>query len=105
MIDIKDKHDCSGCTACSSICPQKAITMKPDDLGFLYPEVDNTKCTDCGLSDKVCAFNDNYDKSLNISEPIAYAARHKDMSEMMKSRSGGAFAVLSDYILENGGVV
>lgn len=105
MIDIKDKHDCCGCTACSSVCPQKAITMKPDDLGFLYPKVDKTKCTNCGLCDKVCAFNDNYDKTLNISEPIAYAARHKDMSEMMKSRSGGAFAVLSDYILGNGGVV
>jgi coenzyme F420-reducing hydrogenase beta subunit len=79
--------------------------MKPDVLGFLYPEVDKTKCTDCGLCDKVCAFNDNYDKSLNISVPIAYAARHKDMTEMMKSQSGGAFAVLSDYVLENGGVV
>ena len=105
MIDIKDKHECCGCTACSSVCPHKAITMKLDGLGFLYPEIDKTKCTNCGLCDKVCAFNDNYDKSLNISEPIAYAARHKDMTEMMKSRSGGAFAVLSDYILENDGVV
>lgn len=105
MIDIRDKHDCCGCTACSSVCPQKAIAMKPDALGFMYPEVDKTKCTNCGLCDKVCAFNDDYDKSLNLSQPIAYAARHKDMTEMMKSRSGGAFAVMSDYIIENGGVV
>ena len=68
MIDVKDKHDCCGCTACENICPQKAITMKPDVLGFLYPEVDKTKCTDCGLCDKVCAFNDNYDKSFNLSD-------------------------------------
>lgn len=79
--------------------------MPPDVLGFKYPEVDKEKCTDCGLCEKVCAFNDNYDKSLNLSEPIAYAARHKDMSEMMKSRSGAAFVALSDYVLDNGGLV
>lgn len=105
MIDIIDKRDCCGCTACASICPQKAISMVPDVLGFLYPKVDSAKCIDCGLCDKVCAFNDSYDKSLNLSEPIAYAARHKDMVEIMKSRSGGAFAALSDFVLDNGGVV
>ena len=105
MIDIKDKHDCCGCTACESICPHSAITMKPDVFGFKYPEVDKNKCVDCGLCDKVCAFNDNYDKTLNLPEPIAYAARHKEMSEIMKSRSGAAFVAISDWILDNGGVV
>ena len=105
MINIADKKDCCGCTACASICPHSAIEMKPDVLGFKYPEVDKNKCVDCGLCDKVCAFNDNYDKSLNLPEPIAYAARHKEMSEIMKSRSGAAFVAVSDWILENGGVV
>lgn len=105
MINITNKKECSGCTACASICPHSAIEMKPDVLGFKYPEVDKNKCVDCGLCDKVCAFNDNYDKSLNLSKPFAYAARHKDMIEMMKSRSGGAFAAISDYILEKGGIV
>jgi len=105
MIVIKDKHDCCGCTACESVCPHSAITMKPDVLGFKYPEVDKEKCTDCGLCEKVCAFNDNYDKTLNLPEPIAYAARHKEMSEIMKSRSGAAFVAISDWILDNGGVV
>ncbi len=105
MINILDKKDCCGCTACASICPHSAIEMKPDVLGFKYPEVDKYKCVDCGLCDKVCAFNDNYDKSLNLPEPIAYAARHKEMSEIMKSRSGAAFVAVSDWILDNGGVV
>ncbi len=105
MINISDKKDCCGCSACASICPRSAIEMKPDVLGFKYPEVDNDKCVDCGLCDKVCAFNDNYDKSLNLPEPIAYAARHKEMFEIMKSRSGAAFVAVSDWILENGGVV
>lgn len=105
MIKINDPADCCGCTACASICNHDAITMEPDALGFLYPKVDETKCVECGLCEKVCAFNDNYDKSLNLPKPDAYAARHKDMDEVMKSRSGAAFVAISDYILEQGGVV
>lgn len=105
MIEIKDPADCCGCTACASICAHEAITMKPDALGFLYPEVDKEKCVDCGLCEKVCAFNDHYDTSLNLEKPIAYGARHKDMNEVETSRSGAAFIAISDYILEQGGVV
>ena len=49
MIQINNPADCCGCTACASICAHDAITMKPDALGFLYPEVDKEKCVDCGL--------------------------------------------------------
>ena len=105
MIKIKDPKDCCGCTACASICAHDAITMEPDVLGFLYPKVDESKCVDCGLCEKVCQFNDNYDRSFNLEQPIAYAVRHKDIDEVMKSRSGAAFAAISDYILEQGGVV
>lgn len=105
MIKISKKEDCCGCTACVSICPHDAITMVPDALGFLYPQVDMNKCVDCGLCERVCAFNDNYDTSLNLDKPLAYGARHKNMKEVETSRSGGAFIALSDYILEHGGVV
>lgn len=105
MIQVKDKSDCCGCTACASICPKDAITMEPDTLGFKYPKVDLSKCIACGLCEKVCAFNDNYDKSLNLRVPEIYAARHKDIHEIETSRSGAAFIAISDYILENGGIV
>ena len=105
MIKITNPADCCGCTACASICNHDAITMKPDALGFLYPVVDTTKCSDCGLCEKVCSFHDNYDTSLNLPKPIAYGARHKDIDEVMRSRSGAVFAAISDYILENGGVI
>ena len=105
MIKIKNPADCCGCTACASICTHDAITMKPDALGFLYPEVNNSKCIDCGLCEKVCAFNDHYDTSLNLEKPLAYAARHKDINEVETSRSGAAFIAISDYILDNSGIV
>lgn len=105
MIKITAPNECCGCTACASICAHSAITMEPDALGFLYPKVDEFKCVGCGLCDKVCSFNEDYDKSLNLPVPDVYGARHKDMAEVMKSRSGAAFAAISDYVLEQGGVV
>lgn len=105
MIQINNPADCCGCSACASVCAHGAITMKPDALGFLYPMVDTDKCTGCGLCEKVCAFHDDYDRSLNLLQPTAYGARHKEIKEVESSRSGAAFIALSDYIMEQGGVV
>lgn len=105
MIIIDNPSKCCGCTACASICAHNAITMEPDALGFLYPSVDKEKCIDCGLCEKVCQFNENYDCSLNLLQPKAYAARHKDMNEVMRSRSGAAFVAISDFIIDQGGII
>lgn len=105
MIHISDPSACCGCTACASICPKDAITMEPDALGFLYPQVHTDLCVDCGQCESVCAFNDHYDTSLNLPRPLVYGARHKDMSQVETSRSGAAFIAISDHILEQGGVV
>lgn len=105
MIQITNKENCCGCTACASICPHQAINMEPDTLGFLYPKVDTEKCIDCGLCEKVCAFHSNYDKSTNLPKPQIYAVRHKDMHEIETSRSGAAFIAISDYVLDQGGIV
>ena len=105
MKKIESPQDCCGCTACASICTHEAITLEADVLGFLYPKVEESKCVECGLCEKVCQFGENYDHSLNLPKPIAFVGRHKDINEVMKSRSGAAFVVISDYILERGGVV
>lgn len=54
MIEIKDKKDCAGCTACTEICPKKCIQMKPDEEGFLYPVVDKNRCVECNACNMVC---------------------------------------------------
>ena len=105
MINVQNRSDCCGCSACASICAHDAISMEADAMGFKYPVVDVSKCVDCGLCEKVCAFNENYDKSHNLAEPLAYGVRHKDMKEVLTSRSGAAFIAISDWILENGGVI
>ncbi len=105
MISITDKEKCSGCMACFSICGRQAITMVPDGMGFKYPKVDLDKCVECGLCEKVCAFNDEYATPNNFEQPKAFAARHKTIAEVEKSRSGAMFAAISDYILDQGGVI
>ena len=54
MIEIKDKQNCCGCTACTAICPKGCIEMKEDMEGFLYPVVDQRNCVNCGVCEKVC---------------------------------------------------
>lgn len=105
MILFDNKKECSGCTACQSICPKNAILMKPDNLGFLYPKISNEICINCGLCKSVCAFNENYDKSDLLQNQEFYGARNKKLEEVEFSQSGAAFFTFSEWILENDGVV
>ena len=54
-----DKSSCCGCCLCVSVCPKNAITMEPDEEGFLYPMIDEEECVDCKSCLKVCIFKDN----------------------------------------------
>ena len=54
MIQITNKVDCCGCSACAMKCPKHCITMQADKEGFLYPVVNKEDCIDCGLCEKVC---------------------------------------------------
>lgn len=47
---------CCGCSACYAICPVGAITMLPDNEGFLYPSIEKTRCTRCYQCLSVCDF-------------------------------------------------
>ena len=102
MINISNPKDCCGCTACASICAHDAISMKPDAMGFLYPEVDKSKCVDCGLCERVCP-------ELNIEVPTqpqhVYAAINVDTHIRLQSSSGGIFTPLASQIIASGGVI
>lgn len=102
MIRLANKELCSGCTACASKCPHRAISMRRDRLGFAYPEIDMAACTDCGICEAVCPFQGHAHRNSVIE---VYAVRHKDMKQLAASQSGAAFVALSDVILARGGVV
>ena len=102
MIEILNKKDCCGCSACVQICPVKCIHLQEDEEGFLYPIVDKAKCIECGQCEKVCPF-------LNIEnerKPIkVFAAQSKDDQLRLNSSSGGIFSLLAGCVLAEGGVV
>lgn len=102
MIEIKNKIDCCGCSACQQVCPKSCISMHEDSEGFLYPKVDRNLCINCHLCEKVCPVINRYPPS---GQPLSFACVNKDDSIVQKSSSGGFFTALAEYILENGGVV
>lgn len=77
--------------------------MQPDSEGFLYPRVNATLCIGCGSCRVVCPYHYNFVPS-SFRQKI-YAVKHRDEEIRAKSTSGGLFTAISDYILENGGVV
>lgn len=52
----KSKAECCGCSACYAVCSVHAISMKPDEEGFLYPVINSEKCIRCYQCTKICAF-------------------------------------------------
>lgn len=99
------KENCCGCTACENICAHSAIKMNLDELGFLYPAIDNNKCIDCGLCRSVCQFRSDYNRKDNYDEPFVYAVRHKNQEVLSGSQSGAAFYTFSEYCLKQGYVL
>lgn len=98
-VSVLRADECCGCTACYASCPVKAIEMRPDFEGFLYPSINVDKCIDCGLCLKVCKDVRHYNE-----QQIVYSCRNNDELRA-RSSSGGVFSRLSEIVLSQGGVV
>lgn len=103
MIKITDKTKCSGCSACSAICPKNCIEMKADNEGFLYPEVNNSECIDCGLCEKICPILNPVEEKEHSQK--GFIVQNKNEQVRKESTSGGFFSVLAEYVINKNGVV
>ena len=101
MTKICDVKKCTGCEACAIACPTNCIKMIPNFDGFYYPQIDNSVCIGCGKCIKICPVNSEVKKG-NAS---FYMGWHKSQDVRINSSSGGAFTAISDYVLDNRGVV
>ncbi|MCM1297012.1 MAG: Coenzyme F420 hydrogenase/dehydrogenase, beta subunit C-terminal domain, partial [Muribaculaceae bacterium] len=101
MIDICNKDLCTGCSACSTLCPNNAIVMKKNEEGFLYPEINNDLCTNCGLCKKRCPINND---NINLDKPIEFIAAANDKIRETSS-SGGIFRIIANYVIKSNGFV
>ncbi len=101
--DILYVNQCSGCSGCINICPQKCISLKPNEKGFLSPVIDTANCIECDLCIAVCPIN-------TMPKTRDYAARYfalqmQDAHEKKNSQSGGLSYLLSKSIIKKHGIV
>jgi len=76
--------------------------MEQDSEGFLYPVADDKNCTGCAKCEKSCpAIISNISR-----EPLnVFAAKNPNEEIRHQSSSGGVFSLLSECIIQKGGVV
>lgn len=93
---------CTGCLACVHKCPSNCISVISDSLGNKFPEINYSKCIDCGVCYNVCQVV----KQFSFNNPMqVYAAWNKDIEKCLTSSSGGIATLLSEYMINQGGVV
>ena len=100
---VPAKSDCcTGCSACSSICPTHAIKMSIDKEGFYAPVFNKDLCTSCKLCQKVCPI---LNFKFNTQPNETFAVMAKDEKIRLSCSSGGVAYILSKYVIEQGGYV
>lgn len=100
---VEKKSKCTGCGACSLICPSSAIKMREDEKGFLYPEIINKYCTNCGICKKNCP--NLADKNNTNDTTEIYAMKNKEKDIRQSSSSGGVFYEYAKIILDEKGSI
>lgn len=93
-----EKNKCCACGVCAFICPKQAISMECDDLGFIFPVINQNLCVDCGACIKACSYN----KGKKMLPSSCYAGISADKVRMMQSSSGGIFSGLASEFLKDG---
>ena len=100
--NIKKVDKCTGCFACGDTCPKSAIKYKVSKDGFMYPFIDKTKCINCGKCLTVCP---SINKTVKKFKQKGFVCYSKDKKIYNNSASGGIFAEIARYVINNNGVV
>ncbi len=92
---------CTGCSACEAICPVDAISLKLNEDGFYYPNVNLNLCINCSKCINTCPIN----KKIGTPKLKSYYGWNNDINVLFNSSSGGIFRALANNIIENDGIV
>ncbi len=102
MFKIAPEESCTGCGACSYICPKSCITMKESGTKGLLPELDVTDCIDCGLCAKKCPVNSPIEKDSPIE---VFASWHKNPDLRRECASSGTATAMYERALDLGWLI
>lgn len=103
MVELCDMNDCTGCLACYNICSLKAIDLKKNSEGFIYPKINLSICIECGLCRKTCPII-NQNKRSNFSQKV-YAFQSLNPVIINNSSSGGFFTHAALNVFSKNGYV
>ncbi len=92
------KDTCTGCMACTNVCPKNAITIN-DNLRSYNAEIKTDTCINCGLCHKVCPNCTECEMKPPIYWKQGWA---KDEIRLKSSSGGAATALIQDFILSGG---
>ena len=98
-----NKKDCTGCEACSNVCPVEIIKMVVDSEGFYYPSITNAdKCLSCRKCEKVCPVKNLKTENFHETAFGGYSANENDV---LNSSSGGFATSIAKTMIKEGAVV
>jgi len=103
MRSIVDTQYCCGCGACSNACPQNAIDMTQDNIGFFYPKIDEIRCIDCGICSNVCPIVNNAKRGERFDD--VYTGYFENRERLLTCASGGAASAISEKVIRHKGIV
>lgn len=77
--------------------------MEMDEEGYFYPKVDEQSCIECNLCTKTCPIlKESSTREFSVK---AFAVQNIDEKSRINSSSGGAFSVIAEYVISQGGYV
>lgn len=106
ILKLANQTNCTGCLACVDSCTRGALKMSISLDGHIYPLL-TSGCIQCGACERVCPINKPYysENSTQKGRSEPYAAWNTSVEQIKHSASGGVFAAVATYILQQGGSV
>lgn len=105
IMQICKQQHCTACEACRSTCPTGAISMEPNEKGFMCPVIAHDKCTLCGACKIICPANSTGDINGDQIVKKVFAGWIRDKKIREESSSGGVFSEIANYVLNKSGAV
>ena len=105
MPELATHLTCTGCGACTDVCPRSALAMVYDEEGFAFPKLDPSLCVQCDLCTRACPVVTPVTQVTAPALPVPFAGWSTSPEHRRAGSSGGVFTELAGQILAQGGLV